>query len=167
MGSIIYHTGGIVCDSWIRLLGSGSEGIRRSLPTWNEKRASGFLLVADDVVGGFFAIDGGGLGFKPGNVCYWAPDSLEWISLDRGYTDFIHWVMTHDLDAFYGALRWPGWRDDVGDMSGDKCFMFYPFLWAREGSISNCHRGVIPIEEAYDSKIDLISQLTDQGGAGN
>ena len=34
-----------------------------------------YLLVADDVLGGFFAINGGAFGDKAGNVFYYAPDS--------------------------------------------------------------------------------------------
>lgn len=159
LGSVIYHTGGILVDRWIRIVGSGSEGIRRNLPEWNEGRASGFLLIADDAVGGFFAIDGGGLRFKPGDVCYWAPDSLNWISLERGYTDFIHWAMTGNLDPFYESVRWPGSIEDAARLSGDECFMFYPFLWTNEGSIEKSHRGVIPIQEAYDSKSRVLDEL--------
>ena len=34
----------------------------------------GYLLVADDVLGGFFAVNGGTFGGKAGNVFYYAPD---------------------------------------------------------------------------------------------
>src|SRR5258707_6347690 len=69
MGAVIYETGGILVDhGWLRILGSGHPRLPRSLPGWNRPRSyagSGvpppFLLVADDVAGGFFAIDGGGL----------------------------------------------------------------------------------------------------------
>ena len=36
-----------------------------------------YLLVADDVLGGFFAINGGTFCGKAGNVFYYAPDSGE------------------------------------------------------------------------------------------
>lgn len=36
MGSIVFETGGILVDSgWIRILGSGSDKLKRSLPEWN------------------------------------------------------------------------------------------------------------------------------------
>src|SRR5882724_4909241 len=70
MGAIIYESGGILVDhGWLRILGSGHPRLPRSLPDWNFGRSyviageqPRFLLIADDVVGGFFAIDGGGLG---------------------------------------------------------------------------------------------------------
>ena len=36
-----------------------------------------YLLVADDVLGGFFAINGGAFDGKAGNIFYYAPDSGE------------------------------------------------------------------------------------------
>ena len=61
MGAIVYETGGVLFDrGWLRVLGSGHERLTRTLPGWNEGRCDGFYLVADDAVGGFFAINGGG-----------------------------------------------------------------------------------------------------------
>src|SRR5215510_16600205 len=70
LGAIIYETGGILVDNgWIRILGSGHPRLPRSLPDWNLGRATektgeypSFVLVADDALGGFFAIDGGAFG---------------------------------------------------------------------------------------------------------
>src|SRR5215207_9287450 len=64
MGAIVYHTGGLLIDGgWIRFLGSGHPRLPRSLMGWNRGRTfresgeqPGFLLVADDAIGGFFAI---------------------------------------------------------------------------------------------------------------
>jgi hypothetical protein len=162
MGAIVYHTGGIVVDSWLRILGSGSPQIRRNLPNWNERRSNGFYLIADDVVGGFFAIDGGGLGFGNRQVAYWAPDSLEWLNLEFGYTDFLNWAMTSNMDAFYADLRWHNWKEDIASVSGDRCLAFYPFLWTKEGSISTSRRAEVPIQEAFDLKADICRQLTQQ-----
>ena len=62
MGAIAFHTGGIsVLNGWLRILGSGSAAIPRTLPDWNHGRSSGYYLVADDAFGGFFGIDGGAL----------------------------------------------------------------------------------------------------------
>src|SRR5260221_1530380 len=62
MGAIAYETGGILIDGgWLRLPGSGHPNISRTLSGWNEGRSTGFYLVADDAVGGFFAINCGAL----------------------------------------------------------------------------------------------------------
>jgi hypothetical protein len=76
MGAIVYHTGGLLIDGgWIRILGSGSTKLKRSLPEWNKGKAykeygmkPSFMLIADDAIGGFFLLNGGGLGDDPGKV---------------------------------------------------------------------------------------------------
>jgi hypothetical protein len=85
MGAIVYTTGGILVDNrWIRILGSGGAKLPRSLPEWNEGKAPAegekplFYLIADDVIGGFFAINGGAFGKDVGKVYYLTPDTLDW-----------------------------------------------------------------------------------------
>jgi len=62
MGAIVYSTGGIMIDEgWIRILGSGSDRLPRSLPDWNKGKTSHngkaplFYLIADDVIGGLIS----------------------------------------------------------------------------------------------------------------
>src|SRR5262245_45395501 len=64
MGSIVHNAAGILIDhGWLRILGSGHHPrFQRSLPEWNEGRSASFLLIADDVVGGSFVINGGAFG---------------------------------------------------------------------------------------------------------
>ena len=67
LGAVIFHTGGILIDhGWLRVLGSGHARLPRSLPQWNFRcgmiasdTQPRWLLVADDVLGGFFALNGG------------------------------------------------------------------------------------------------------------
>lgn len=92
MGAVAHDTGGLLIDhGWLRVLGSGHPKLARNIVDWNEERSSGFLLVADDVVGGFFALNGGGLGEDAGAMYYWAPETLRWESLEIGYSDFLEW----------------------------------------------------------------------------
>lgn len=94
MRAIVYETGGVLIDrGWLRFLGSGHARLRRTLPGWNEGRSNGFYLVADDAVGGFFAINGGRFGTDHGKVYYWSPDSVEWESLGLGYSEFLVWAL--------------------------------------------------------------------------
>ena len=84
MGAIVYMTGGLIIDNgWIRILGSGGEKLNRSLPEWNNGKAfqdfgqqTPFLLIADDAMGGFFLLNGGGLGNDLGKVYYFSPDNF-------------------------------------------------------------------------------------------
>ena len=160
LGAVAYETGGILIDhGWLRFLGCGNSKLTRTLPDWNHSRADGFYLVADDVAGGFYALNSGAFGHDVGVAHYLSPDSLEWECLDMGYSGLLHWALNEDLSGFYDGLRWDTWHSDIAGLSGEQCMMFYPFLWCDEGSAENSHRGVVSIAEAYDLKLDVISQL--------
>jgi hypothetical protein len=160
LGALAYETGGVMIDhGWLRFLGSGHPKLRRTLSDWNRGRNSGLCLVADDAVGGFFAINGGTLGEDIGNIYYWPPDRLEWEPLDFGFTDFFCWSLTSELAGFYDGLRWPNWKLDIQDLHGDQCFCFFLFLWTKEGSVTGSLRRAIPVAETFDLKVNIIQQL--------
>jgi Protein of unknown function DUF2625 len=160
LGAIAYDTGGVLIDSgWLRFLGSGHPKLTRTLSDWNCERGRGFCLVADDAVGGFFAINGGAFGDDVQNIYYWPPDRLEWEPLRLGLTDFLRWSLTSRLADFYQPLRWSTWKNDLACLPGDQCFSFYPFLWTREGSIDRSDRRPVPAAEAFDLKLALTREL--------
>ena len=168
MGSVVYMTGGIlVDDGWIRILGSGNPKLNRTLPDWNKEKsiekfgeASPFLLVADDAIGGFYLLNGGGLGKDLGKIYYFSPDNLTYEPLDLTYSDFLQFCFNNDLDKFYKGKRWAKWRDEVSKLDGDKVYSFYPTLWSTEGkNINKNTRKVISIEEQYNLNIETRKQL--------
>lgn len=160
MGAVAYETGGLLIDhGWLRVLGSGHTKLHRNLVDWNKERSAGFLLVADDVVGGFFALNGGGLGDDAGAMYYWAPDSLAWEPLEIGYGNFIEWASTDRLQAFYADLRWNGWEADMKSIEADQCFNFYPFLWTKEGSVKASARKAVSIAEQYALNTELAASM--------
>jgi hypothetical protein len=160
MGAVVYETGGIFIDNgWLRLLGSGHDRLTRTLPGWNEGRSEGFYLVADDAVGGFFAINGGTLGPDIKNIYYFAPDRVDWESLEMGYSDFLHWACTGKLDGFYEWIRWSGWESDVRKLHGDRSFFFHPPLFAKEGAGGIGRRRDIPVDESWGVQMDFRKQL--------
>lgn len=161
LGALAYDTGGVLIDEgWLRLLGSGHTRLPRNLSAWNSQRATeGYFLVGDDVVGGFFAINAGALGEEVGSVYYWAPDDLDWECLELGFTDFVHAFMSHRISKFYEDLRWSTWRSDIRELSTDQCFSYFPFLWTKEGSIKDSKRAAIPVDQAFDVKLDIVKQL--------
>ena len=72
-----------------------------------------------DILGGFFAVNGGAFGGKVGNVFYYAPDSGEWEDTQLGYSQFLYWALSGDISKFYELYRWDGWREDVRNFSLD------------------------------------------------
>ncbi|WP_241773537.1 DUF2625 domain-containing protein [Chryseobacterium sp. Leaf394] len=168
MGAIVYMTGGLLIDNgWVRILGSGSEKLNRSLPVWNKGKAfpdfgknSSFLLIADDAIGGFFLLNGGGLGDDLGKVYYFAPDTLEFEPLDLTYTEFLNFCFNNNLEKFYKDYRWKNWKDDTAKLKGDQVYNFFPNLWTKEGKDMNkVSRKVISAEEQYNLNIDFRKQL--------
>ena len=160
LGGVAYDTGGILVDGgWLRILGSGHPRLERDLRGWNHGRASGFVLVADDAVGGFFALDTGSLGGPVGTIHYRAPDTLAWESLEMGYGAFLDWTLTAHLERFYAGLRWQGWQADCAALGTDRCFNFYPFLWTGEGSVQDSTRGIVSVAERWRFVNDLAQQL--------
>jgi hypothetical protein len=168
MGAIIYSTGGLLIDNgWIRVLGSGHVKLDRTIPEWNKGKSfneygekPSFLLIADDAIGGFFAVNGGHFGKDAGKIYYLAPDNLEWEPLDLTYTGFLDFCFNGKLDEFYKGLRWINWKEEVSKLDGNMVYSFYPFLWTKEGKdINKVSRKAIPVNEQYSFSLDNRKQL--------
>ena len=136
MGAVIYETGGILIHhGWLRILGSGSFKLPRGLMDWNFSKSfseSGekpkYLLVADDVIGGYFALNGGSLGENLGKIYYFSPKDLSWHNLNFTYTEFLAWALNGDVDAFYQGLFWQNWQEETKQLDGNQLFVFTPDL---------------------------------------
>ena len=169
MGAVIWETGGILVDhGWLRILGSGCAQLDRSLPEWNQGRNGAevgkpppFLLIADDVVGGFFAINGGGLdSTNLGKVFYFAPDSLRWENLKLTYSDFLLFCFSGDLGKFYKTERWEGWQQEIKSLKGTQAISCYPPMWTKEGKdLNKVSRKPVPVSEVWGMQQDVAKQL--------
>jgi len=168
LGAVIYNTGGIMVDNgWIRILGSASGRLNRSVPEWNKGKTivefgdkPGYLLVADDAVGGFFAINYGAFGTDLKNVYYLAPNSLNWEPLNAGYGEFILFCFDSDLSVFYKGLRWSSWDQFIGNLDGSKSYSFRPYLWSEQGTdIDKCTRKLVTTEELFKFNIEKQKEL--------
>lgn len=168
MGAVAYETGGMLVDhGWVRLLGSGHPRLPRDVVGWNRDRgvpldhgAPPFLLIADDVVGGLFALDGDRWGTDH-HVYYFAPDTLRWEDTGKGYSDFVAWLFEGDLDTYYADYRWDGWQRDVEAAPGDRAYSIVPFPFTQDAPIPRRSRRLIPVAELYGLYQDLARQLED------
>jgi hypothetical protein len=165
LGAIAHETGGILIDGgWIRLLGAGSTRLPRVLGGYNlelDVPMSAFLIVADDVVGGVFAINAGALGPSIGHVYYFAPDALDWEDTGLGHADFVSWTLEGNLDKYYATQRWTNWRAEVEQLPGDQAISMFPFLWTREGQIDvdKNSRKAVPCKELWTMQEDSAQAL--------
>jgi hypothetical protein len=163
MGAVALNTGGLwVEDGWLRVLGGGAPV--RQLPSLAE--ANGLtgtptdpppsMLVGYDVLGGRFEVNGmdpGALGRpgQPGDVCYFAPDSLKWEALGFGHGVWLSWIADGQTARFYEGLRWPSWREEARPLTGAQGLSVYPSLWSREAhaDLAATSREAVPIAEIF------------------
>nr|WP_211436974.1 DUF2625 family protein [Campylobacter curvus] len=170
MGAVVYESGGVLFyRGFVRLLGSGCDRMRRGLAGWNAKmmpdlpmQGRPYLIVADDVVGWIFAINGGGLGEDIGKIYYLAPDTLEWEDMQFSYSDFVYWLFCGDVAKFYEPYFFEGWQDAVAKLGCDETFSSYPFLWSKEAQdmgVSALSRKAVSADESYRLMIEFVAKL--------
>ncbi|CAL9316805.1 DUF2625 family protein [Streptomyces sp. SudanB52_2052] len=166
LGGIVLNCGGLlVDDGWLRIFGSprsagleGPPGLAEINampstfdPTW---RPDAGLVVAHDVLGGVFALNGSSPGEAgrpgdPGEVVYFAPDALGWEALGAGHSAWLSWILSGGLRDFYEGLRWDGWPREVSVLNGRQGLSFFPPLWSAEArqDLSATGRRAVPMAE--------------------
>jgi hypothetical protein len=169
LGGLALNCGGLLVDhGWIRVLGGGSGDLpdlagangfgdpetAHAPPPW--------LVVAYDVVGGVFAIDGGGLGVASGQVCYRGPDTLSWVELGAGHAGFLAAVLAGELGEFYAGLRWPGWEQEVDGIGAGQGVAIHPPPFSKEGrDVAAASRRPVPLPELLGFYDDVAAQVAD------
>lgn len=171
LGALARHTGGVFVDHrWLRILGGGPEPML-NLAGVNDltdvpDRPPGRIVVATDVIGGTFAINGGDFSGQNGEVHYFAPDELTWLPMGMGHGEFVDWAVSSSLETFTEHLRWPGWEDEVAPLGAADAISLYPFPFTREGrDLAEVKRRVVPWRELARLYAD-IAAIADIGGAG-
>lgn len=178
VGAVVLHCGGLLVDGgWLRVFGSPMRGVSPGVPslarvnefpesldlTW---RADPGLVVAHDVLGGVFAVNSGdpagtGRPGVPGEMLYFAPDSLRWEALGVSHSAWMAWLASGLFAEFYADLRWPGWKDEIQALRGDQGLSLFPPLWSREArqDLSNTSRRAVPMSEVLGVARDSCRQF--------
>ncbi len=167
LGGITYNCGGIVVDhGWLRILGGGHEALHslsqaNGLPDPATASArAGYLVVAEDVLGGRFAIDGGELGIGPGTICYFGPDTLAWADLGVGHSQLLEQMLAGGTTSFYDDLRWPGSESEVEAVALDKGLSLWPPPFSAEGQdLGTVSRAAVPQTELVSFYDEMARQL--------
>jgi hypothetical protein len=168
MGALVFNTGGLLIDhGWIRILGSGSKAMQRTLPDWNKGKAfhefgdpPAFFLVADDAAGGFFAINYGPFGNDVDSMYYLSPDNLVWEPLSMNYEDFIWFCFNGNVKDFYKGIRWSSWKTDIKNLKPDEVFHIMPPLWSKEGKdINKSTKKSVPAQEQFLYNLQLREKM--------
>ncbi|MFI5671088.1 DUF2625 domain-containing protein [Streptomyces sp. NPDC051704] len=189
LGALALHTGGLLLDNgWLRVFGGGSasvtDGQLPSLaqvnrfptdfaPGWHP--ATG-LVVGHDILGGVFALNGGdpaaaGRPGAPGQMTYFAPDTLEWEAMEMGHSGWVSWLLSGALETFYDGMRWPGWREETAALAFEQGLSVYPFLWSKEAhaDLAATSRRPVPMREVLGVAADFARQMgpSDPGFLGD
>ncbi|MFB7905958.1 DUF2625 domain-containing protein [Kitasatospora sp. NPDC056076] len=186
LGALVLNTGGLLLDDgWVRVFGGGSAAAG-SLPSLG--RVNGFpaafesawhpadgLVVGHDAVGGVFALNGhdpaaAGRPGAPGQITYFAPDTLEWEALEIGHSAWVSWLLSGGAESFYDGVRWPGWRAEAAALTPSQGITVFPFLWSEQAQadLAATSRRAVPMHEVLGVAADLAGQagLTDPGFLG-
>ena len=149
LGALAANTGGLTIDrGWLSVLGGPG------LLEWRDK-LDDELVVGHDVVAGFFTVDP-----HEGEVHYLGPDTLEWIGTEMGHSEWVHWTLAGDLEAFYTTLRWPGWEEESAALSHDQGLKIDPPPFTREGrSIAAASRKPAPMTKLWDRQQAFIKEF--------
>ena len=160
LGAIARHSAGLTIGSgWLRILGGSSDD---GLPGLDEANASatGLLVVAYDVLGGVFALDGGALGVGDGTVHHFSVDTLKWQNLELGYSDFVWAMLGGAADRFYEPLRWAGWENEVARVLPSQGLALYPFPSSVQGQdVAASTKRAVPFTELIDFHNDFARQI--------
>jgi hypothetical protein len=171
LGAIVLNSGGLLVDhGWIRVLG-GTVANGNSLARVNRFPAEpdldwqpeDGLVVGYDVLGGVFALNGidpaaAGRPGTPGQILYFAPDTLEWDALPLTHSQWLAWLLSGRVAQFYESLRWSGWEEESRSLTLTQGIAVYPFLWTEQAQAAAARRPV-PMAELVAMAADFCGQL--------
>lgn len=130
-------------------------------------------MIAHDVLGGVFALNlatspSCGRPGEPGEVVYFAPDSMAWEPMEGGYGSWFTWMLSGALNRFYESLRWPGWEAEAAALRPRQGLSIFPFLWSREArnDLAATSRRPVPMWELLGLHHEFHRQLTTGPGPG-
>lgn len=169
LGAVTLNTGGLLVDhGWLRVYGgSGTPGL-----TEVNGLSDGFpqegLIIGHDVLGGVFTLNGAapaeyGRPGEPGEVIYFAPDSMAWEPMDGGHSAWMTWLFSGSLNAFYQHLRWPRWEEETTGLSPAHGLSVFPPLWSREArdNLAATSRKPVPMRELIGLHAEFCRQFDD------
>lgn len=156
-GALISTFGGISVDGIIRIFGSTSDVNLRDICEWNLAfGCNKYIIIGDDVFGGVFAINLSLHNIKSGHICYFAPDSLSWESLDLSLTQFIGFLKNGKLPQFYSNIAYEKYCEIQNLQIGfNETLSIYPPQWSQEFKTSDWQYKAIGAEE-YNKLLQLV-----------
>lgn len=178
LGAVILNTGGILMhDGLLRIYG-GSGGGPTGMPSISEVnefssvvepgwQPSAGLVIAHDVLGGVFAINGiepklHGRPGDPGDVVYFCPSTVVWQDTGMDYDRWLNWLVDGGAAYHYRNVLWSTWRAETAELSLREGISIYPAPWsdkADQGATAT-FRVAFPMEKILDAHIASCALLS-------
>lgn len=81
-----------------------------------------------------------------------------------GHGGWLSWLVSGALEQFYEGLRWPGWREEAGDLALDRGISVYPFLWSKkaDADIAGTSRAAVPMAELFSLHEEFRRQFSNE-----
>lgn len=152
LANVLKHISSISINSYLRLL--GGDNAKNDILSFNEKIKHIYpgnkLIVANDIWGGLFAVNNGDFAGDVRNIWYFAPDELQWTNLDINYSQFIYWICSENINAFYRDLIWENMEDFIENVDENQAILVYPFLWSKECNIETANKTIVNLMELVE-----------------
>lgn len=164
LATMILCASGITVNKCIRILAQGNDDLP-SISKVNRvcegkpSKISGFLIVATDIFGGLFAMNVEETNGEVGNIFYFAPDTLEWKSLDMKYSQFLYWTVNGNTVEFYETMKWSDWEKYADEAGFDQGILIYPFLSSKEIEIESASKKIVPLEELININMKYRNKI--------
>lgn len=153
---ILEHFSYVTVNGYLKILGNDSEnGFSYCNELFSKCYNSNYCLIAYDILGGLFAINIE----KLNSIEYFAPDTLEWEDLEIDYKEFLYWITTNQLDAFYQELIVLDLLTLDLSLEKNEVVLTYPFIWSMEYTPSGAVRKIVPFKELLEMNADFYKQL--------
>lgn len=150
-GMLINHSGGVIANGVVRLLGSTADPNYRDIKAFNEQfGGNGFVILGDDIFGGIFALNLGLLPECPGNIIYFAPDTLQFEDLGIKPSQLFEFLRNSDLSEFYGQFSAEEYEKlSAMNIGFNEVLHILPPLWSEEFKTEKHDIRVIGVNEHY------------------
>lgn len=150
-GMLINHSGGVISNGVVRLLGSTGNSEYRDIKAFNGQfGGNGFVILGDDIFGGIFALNLGLLPECPGNIIYFAPDILEFEDLGIKLSQLFEFLRNGDIGEFYGQFSAEEYKNlSAMNVKFNEVLHIMPPQWSAEFKTEEHDVRAISVYEHY------------------
>ncbi len=156
MGQVMLNMKRLVVSGYLRVYGSEIPEISKIV---NAIYPGKKIVVATDVWGGIFAIGNGDFSGDTSIMWYYAPETLQWESMDIRYADFIEWIFSRKFEEYHMSFVWANMEQMLQTLRADQGVLIYPFLWSKECNIQTATKNAVPLEELLRLNADYETKL--------